>query len=227
MGDLEASLRYPFSGEGWGPKFALGAVLIILGNLLAFIPWVGWILGLGVLFLPAGYAYLSFRDNLRGPGGPLPAWTEWEALARRGFFVFLVFLGYGIVPALVYRLGKALWGSGGIAAFLGVLFLILGVGVGLVTFFFLPMALAFYAREEESLAAAFRWSAIVEKIWMVQREYFVGWLCSLVFFLALLFVEAYFLYVGWILYSAGLFYLSLAASHFFGRVCRAGIEAVR
>ena len=67
----------------------------------------------------------------------------------------------------------------------------------------------------------------MEKIWVVQREYFVGWLLSLVFFLVLLFVKSYFLYVGWILYALGLFYLSLAASHFFGRVCRAGMEAKR
>jgi hypothetical protein len=227
MGDLEGSLRYPFTGEGWGPKFALGGLLYILGNLLGFIPWVGWIFCLLISFLPLGYAYLSFRDHLRGPGGPLPAWTEWEGLFRHGFFVFLISLGYGIIPGLVYRLGKALWESGGFAAFWGVLFLIVGLGVGLVAFFFLPMALAFYAREEETLSSAFRWSGIVEKIWLVQKEYFVGWLSSLAFFLVLLFVEAYFLYVGWILYSLGLFYLSLAASHFFGRICRASMEATR
>jgi hypothetical protein len=153
--------------------------------------------------------------------------VEWEGLFRQGLFVFLISLGYGIIPGLVYRLGKALWESGGFAAFWGVLFLIVGLGVGLVAFFFLPMALAFYAREEEALSSAFRWSGIVEKIWLVQKEYFVGWLSSLAFFLVLLFVEAYFLYVGWILYSLGLFYLSLAASHFFGRICRASMEATR
>jgi hypothetical protein len=227
MGDLERSLRYPLTGEGWGPKFALGVILYILGSLLGFIPWVGWIFGLLISFLPLGYAYKSFRDHLRGAEGPLPVWAEWEGLFRHGLFVFLISLGYGIVPGLVYWLGKALWESGGFAAFWGVLFLILGVGVGLVAFFFVPMALAFYAREEESLASAFRWSDIVEKIWLVQREYFVGWLSSLVFFLVLLFVKAYFLYVGGILHAAGLFYLSLAASHFFGRVCRASLEAKR
>ncbi len=228
MGDLEGSLRYPFTGEGWGPKFALGGILYVLGNLLGFIPWVGWVLCLLISLLPLGYAYLSFRGHLQGSEGPLPAWTGWEGLFRHGFFVFLICLGYGIIPGLVYWAGKALWQSGGfVAAFLGVLFIILGLGVGLVAFFFLPMAVAFYAREDEALAAAFRWSGIVEKIWMVQREYFIGWLCSSGFFLVLLFVEAYFLYVGWILYSLGLFYLNLVAAHFFGRVCRASQEATR
>jgi hypothetical protein len=227
MGDLEGSLRYPLTGEGWGPKFALGGILYILGNLLGFIPWVGWIFGLLISFLPLGYAYKSFRDHLRGSEGPLPAWADWEGLFRHGLFVFLISLGYGIIPGLLYWLGKALWESGGFAAFLGVLFIIPGLGVGLVAFFFLPMALAFYGREEETLASAFRWSGIVEKIWLVQREYFVGWLSSLVFFLVLLFVRTYFLYVGWILYALGLFYLSLAASPFFGRVCRASMEAKR
>jgi hypothetical protein len=215
------------SGEGWGTKFALGAVLCALGELLGFIPWMGWIFALLVYFLPLGYAYRVFRDHLRGTGGPLPAWAEWEGLFRDGFFVFLVFLGYGFIPGLVYGLGRWLWDSGGFAAFLGVLFLILGLGVGLVVFFFVPMAVAFYAREEEALASAFRWSGIVEKIWLVQREYFIGWLCSLLFFLALLFVKSYFLFVGWILYAAGFFYLSLTAAHYFGRVCRGSLEAKR
>ena len=227
MGDLEASFRYPLTGEGWAAKFAFGSILYILSTLLGFIPWVGWVFALLISFLPWGYAYRSFRDHLRGSEGPLPAWTDWEHLFRQGLSVFFITLGYGIIPGLVYWLGMVLWESGGFAVFLGVLFIILGLGVGLVAFFFLPMAMAFYAREEESLATAFRWSGIVEKIWLVQREYFIGWLSGLVFFLVLLFVRSYFLYVGWVLYAAGLFYLSLAASHFFGRVCRASLEAKR
>jgi hypothetical protein len=99
--------------------------------------------------------------------------------------------------------------------------------VGLVAFFLLPMALAFYARQNESFAAAYRWSGIVEKIWVVQREYFIGWLASLILLLVLLFVRTYFLYVGWILHAFGLFYLTLAAAHLFGRLCRQGMEANR
>jgi Ca2+/Na+ antiporter len=138
-----------------------------------------------------------------------------------------VSLGYWIIPGILYWLGKALWYGGGFGAFLGVLFLILGIGIGLVAFFLFPMALAFFSRENESFAAAFRWSGMVEKIWMVQRDYFAGWVATLVFFLVLVFVRAYFLYLGWILYALGVFYLSLVAADFFGRVCRESMEVRR
>jgi len=224
MSDLEKALRYPLGGEGWGTKLAIGGVLYILGSLLGFIPWVGWIFSILLAFIPLGYAYLVFRNYLHGSEGPLPAWGGWGELFTRGLSVFFVSLGYWIIPAILYWLGKILWESGGVAAFLGVLFLILGIGVGLVAFFFLPMALAFYGREEESFGAAFRWSGIVEKIWLVQRDYFIGWVASLIFSLALLLIRVYFLYVGWVLYALGIFYLSLAAAYFFGRVCRVSME---
>ena len=227
MGDLEKALRYPLSGEGWGTKFALGGSLYILGSLLGFIPWVGWIFSILLALIPLGYAYLVFQNHLRGLETPLPAWGGWAELFARGLSVFFISMGYWIIPAILYWMGKVFWESGGVAAFLGVLFLMLGIGVGLVAFFLLPMALAFYGREEESFWAAFRWSGIVEKIWMVQKEYFIGWLASLIFFLALLLVRAYFLYLGWILYALGIFYLTLAAAYFFGRVCRVSMEGRR
>jgi hypothetical protein len=227
MGDLEKSFRYPLTGEGWGPKFAFGGILYVLGSLLGFLPWMGWIFCILIAFLPLGYAYKVFRDHLGGAGGPLPAWADWGELFTMGLFVFLLSLGYWIIPGLIYWLGKALWDSGGFAAFLGVLFIILGLGVGLVAFFLLPMALAFYARQNESFTAAYRWSGIVEKIWVVQREYFIGWLACLIFLLVLLFVRTYFLYVGWVLHAFGVFYLSLAAAHLFGCLCRQGMEANR
>ena len=227
MGDLEKALRYPLSGERWAAKMALGGVLYFLGSLMGFIPWMGWILSILLALIPLGYAYLVFRNHLRGTEGPLPAWGEWGQLFIRGLSVFFISLAYWIIPATLYWLGKFLWESGGFASFLGVLFLILGIGFGLVAFFFLPMALAFYGREEDSFWAAFRWSGIVEKIWVVQRDYFAGWLASVIFFLILLLVRVYFLYLGWILFALGFFYLTLAAGYFFGRVCRVSMEGRR
>ena len=224
MGNLERAFRYPFSGEEWKSKFAFGGVLYILGSMFGFIPWVGGFFWLLVVFLPLGYAYKIFRGSLGGQEGPLPGWGEWGDLFTHGLFVFLISLGYGIIPGILYWAGKALWHGGGFAAFLGVLFIILGIGIGLVAFFLLPMAVAFFARENESFAAAFRWSGMVEKIWMVQRDYFIGWLACLLFFLILVFVRAYFLYVGWILYALGIFYLSLAVATYFGRLCHESME---
>ncbi len=227
METLERSFRYPFSGEDWKARMALGGILYIAASLLGFIPWIGGVLYVLAILIPLGYSYKIFRDRLRGADGfPLP-WGEWGDLFTRGWAVFLVSFGYCLIPAVLYWLGKSLWHGGGIGAFLGVLFLILGVGVGLVAFFLFPMALAFFSMENESFAAAFRWSGIVEKIWMVQREYFKGWVATLICFLGLVLVRSSFLYLGWILYALGVFYLSVVAADYFGRVCREGMEVRR
>ena len=149
---------------------------------------------------------------------------KWGELFRSGFFVFLIFLGYGILPILLFLLGMKLWHIGKFAAFGGVLFIILSLGSGLVALFLLPMALSFYAQEKESFAAAFRWNRIVEKIWVVQREYSVSWLAGAILFLILLFVRTHFLYVGWILFAFGFFYLVLVMAYLFGRICREGLK---
>jgi len=220
MGNLEKALKYPFAGERWGPKFLLGGILNILGAAFGFIPYLGMVFWLLFSFFPLGYAYNIFRNHLQGREESLPNWGRWGELLTRGFFVFLIALGYWIVPGFLYWLGLNLWHGGGVAAFIGILFLILGIGIGLIAFFFLPMALAFYAQEGEFLGAAFQWKGIAEKIWLVQKEYFTGWVAGIVLFLALLFLRTQVLYIGWILYSLGFFYLSLSLACLFGNICR-------
>ena len=227
MENLERSFRYPFSGEDWKAKMAFGGILYILASILGFIPWIGGILYVLVVLIPLGYSYKIFRDHLRG-AGRAPA-----QLGRVGGPFYPRVVRFSHVPRIrdhpgdPVLAGKSSLARRGDWRFLGVLFLILGIGVGLVAFFLLPMALAFFSRENESFASAFRWSGIVEKIWMVQREYFTGWLATLIFFLVLVLVRSYFLYVGWILYALGVFYLSLVAADFFGRVCRESMEVRR
>jgi hypothetical protein len=222
MRNLEKALRSPFSGEGWGAKFVLGGVLCTLASGFGLIPFVGWIFWFLILLIPLGYAYGIFKDRLAGREGFLPPWNGWGDLLYRGFYVFLVLLAYGVVPGFLYWIGDVLWGTGGFAAFFGVLFLILGVGIGLAASFLLPMALSLYATEEEFLTAAFRWDRIVEKIWLIQREYFTAWLVGLILFLAILFIKMHIFFVGWILYAFGFFYLSLVLADLFGAVCREG-----
>jgi hypothetical protein len=222
MGSLEKALRYPFSGEGWGAKFILGGCVCTLASAFGFIPFVGWLLWSILSLIPVGYAYGIFKDRLEGKGDHLPSWFGWGDLLYRGFFIFLIFLAYGLIPGILYAIGDVLWNAGGFAAFFGLLFLILGVGIGFGISFLLPMALSLYAAEGEFFVAVFRWDQVVEKIWLVQREYFTAWLAGLIFFLALLFIRIHVFFVGWILYSFGFFYLSLILAHLFGGVCRGG-----
>jgi len=224
MGNLERALKYPFTGEGWGLKFILGGVLNFLGAALGFIPYLGVFLWLLFSFFPLGYAYKIFRNHLEEREGPLPEWGDWGDLFRRGWYVFLITLGYGLVPGILYWAGLNFWYEGGLAAFVGVLFLILGVGMSFVAFFLWPMALAFYASQGEFLAATFQWKRIIEKICLVQSQYFSGWVAALVLFFALLFLKTQLPYIGWILYSFGFFYLSLSVANLFGKICQEALK---
>ena len=224
MENLESAIKYPFSGEGWGPKFILGGILNFTGAALGFIPYVGIVFWLLFSFFPLGYAYKVFRNHLEEREGPLPGWGGWGDLWRRGGYVFLIALGYGLVPGMLYWSGLNLWYEGGFASFVGVLFLILGVGLSLVAFFLWPMALASYASQGEFLAAAFQWKRIIEKIWLVQSQYFSGWVAGIVLSFALLFLKTQIAYIGWIFYAFGFFYLSLSMAHLFGEICREAIK---
>jgi hypothetical protein len=222
MGNLERALKYPFTGEGWGTRFLLGGCLCTLASALGFIPFIGWLFWCLIALIPLGYSYGVFKDRLEGKGSDLPSWIGWGDYLYRGFFVCLIFLAYGIVPGILYGMGDILWNAGGFAAFFGLLFLILGVGIGLGISFLLPMALSLYATEGEFFTAVFRWNQVVERIWLIQREYFTAWLVGLILFLALLFVRIHILFLGWILYSFGFFYLCLVLAYLFGEICREG-----
>ena len=220
MGNLEKALKFPFSGERWFSKFIVGGFLCTFASLLNFIPFVGWIFWILISLIPFGYGYGVFKDRLGGKGELLPEWNGWGDIAYRGFSAFLIVLTYGIIPAALYAIGDALWLAGGFAALFGVPFVILGVGIGLAASFLLPMAFVMYANQGEYFAAIFRWNQIVEKIWLVQKEYFTAWLAGLILFLALLYLRAHILFLGWILYSFGFFYFLLIVAYLFGEVCR-------
>jgi hypothetical protein len=220
MGSLESALKFPFADPGWKPKLVFGGVLNLIAAALGFVPYIGVLFWVIFSFLPLGYAYKILSEQLQGKEGILPAWEGWEDLFKRGFFVFLVVFGYWVLPGVLYWIGMNLWYGSGFSAFIGVFFLILGFAIGLVAFFLLPMALAFYIQKGEHLTTAFQWKGIVEKIWLVQREYFIAWVASLVLFAALLFLRTQVPFLGWILFAFGSFYVSLVIANLFGKICR-------
>ena len=224
MGILERALKHPFRDPGWGAKLILGGLLYVIAGALGFIPYVGSIFCLLISFIPLGYAYTVFLDRMQSKEGPLPPWGRWGDLFRQGFFLSLIGLGYFFIPGVLYWLGLYLWYDGGFSAFLGVLFLVLGVGIGLVACFLWPMAVAFYAAQKEVLTAAFCWKGIIEKLWLVQRDYFINWLASLVIMLALLYIYSRIHYLGWILFAFGLFYVTLVFAALYGEICRDGAK---
>lgn len=220
MGNLEKALKYPLAYPGWGKKFLIGGGILLLGVLFSFIPYLGYFLCLISSLFPLGYAYRVLQNSISGIEKELPNWENWGSLFSQGFFVFLIALGYGIIPGLLYWLGKNLWYGGGFGAFVGVLCLILGISIGLVSFFLLPMALVIYAAHGELLGTAFHWRTIVEKIWLVQKDYFKGWIAALVLYLAIHFIGLEIPFLGIIIYPFGTFYLTISLAYLFGIICR-------
>lgn len=220
MGNLEKALRNPWGQPGWGMKLLIGGGLNLFGSVLGFIPFVGVFLWFILSLFPIGYAYRVLQNSLLGMSEDLPAWENWGSLFGCGFFVFLICLGYGIIPCFFYWLGKSLWYGGGVGAFIGVLCLILGIASGLVAFFLLPMALVLYASHGELLGTAFHWRSIVEKIWLIQKDYFVGWIAALILLLAVHFFRLEVPLIGLIIYSFLIFYISISLAYLFGNISR-------
>ncbi len=220
MGNLEKALKYPWGQPGWGTKFLIGGILNLLGVVLSFIPLAGIILWFILSLFPLGYSYRVLQNSVLGIREELPAWEKWGSLFGQGFFIFLICLGYGIIPYFFYWLGKSLWYGGGIGAFLGVLCLILGISSGLVAFFLLPMAIVLYASHGEMLGTAFHWRSIVEKIWLIQKDYFISWLAALILLFAVHFFRLGIPFLGLIIYSFAVFYISICLAYLFGIIAR-------
>lgn len=94
--DIGSAFTYMFDDERWVAKIAIGGGLIFVGILLSPI-----LIGL-LLFLPiSGYMLEALKNVRDGRATPLPEWTDWGGLFRKGLIVFLIGLVYNI-PALIF-----------------------------------------------------------------------------------------------------------------------------
>ncbi len=223
---VRAALRFPLLGADWPRKVIMGGATSLLLELLfvglAYLLSEEAAFGVAPLVvalnLPAwGYTLHVYRSTLRWEAGPLPEWKGWMGLLRRGLVGFLIFLAYGLLPLFLLLVGLGLLVRGGVLLFLGMVLMVLGVLAGLVTFFFLPMALARYLLTGR-IDAAFRPGGVWARINEVLVEYVAAYLLSVGSYViaGLLAVVPY---LGPLLWPFVWFYLSLVHAHLFGEIC--------
>lgn len=160
--DIGSAFTYMFDDERWVAKIAIGGGLIFAGILLSPI-----LIGLA-LFLPISGYMLEVLKNVRdGQATPLPEWTDWGGLFRKGLMVFLIGLVYNL-PAIIFSCLSAGINIGmqeadpDLAATLGIAAACLSciqVILSLVANALLPAALIRYA-EYDTFGSAFQFGEI-------------------------------------------------------------------
>ncbi|MFB3817846.1 MAG: DUF4013 domain-containing protein [Candidatus Methylomirabilales bacterium] len=223
---VRASLAFPLAGVDWWRKVAVGGATGLLLELvfvgLAYLVSEEAAFGVAplvvILNLPAvGYILQVYRATLQWEDGALPEWERWPALVQSGLVGFGILLAYGLLPLLLLLTGLGLLVQGGVLLFLGMVVMVLGVLAGILTLFFLPMALARYLAKRR-VELAFHPGAVWDGINAVLVEYVSAYLLSVASYVLAALV-AVLPYVGPLVWPFLWFYLVLAQAHLFGEIC--------
>ena len=214
MVELQKVITYPFKDEQWALK-------ILIGIALSLVPIVN--------FFAVGYAYQVFKAALRKEELFMPEWDNWGDLFINGFKVFVVALCYFFIPLLFLFSAIALLG---VSLFLydegksvehliiiGVFLILVGGLLYLVALVLTPMALALFARGNESFGEAFRLGEIVSRIRSVLGDFFL----SILIMIAMVFIVTICSMIpllGFLISIVSTFYLYyLVYFSLFGSVC--------
>ena len=176
--DLEAAIRYPWTGDRNVERIAIGGLLGLVGFLL--VP---------ILFV-YGYNVRVLRAVSTGETETAPAFDDWGELLSDGLSAFVIVAVYFGIPFLLVAVGfivsffafvaGAGFGGEGTAAaagllgFFGLFAVQLLAGVlFLVAGYLLPGAVAAYVRTDK-LSAAFSPSTV--RTVVTNRDYAIAWL---------------------------------------------------
>jgi len=225
---LREAIEFPFRCPGWTKKLGIGGALsalpafvfTMLGHLDAVdILKSSLICGpLGLLyFLIWGYAFYIFRASYHQEEVRLLVWGRWADLFYRGFVIFVIEIGYGLLPLLLMAIGIGVLYRGGWWLFTGMLLLMIGMLAFLMVGFFFPMGIGQYARWNR-IEAAFYLPSLLRAIRYVLVEYVSLFLISLVDLLALGFI-ATIPFLGPVLSAFVSFYSTLVLARLFGEIC--------
>jgi hypothetical protein len=221
------ALAFPLEDRDWLRKVAIGGALGLA--LQALFVGAGYLfmreatlelspLAQAANFPSLGFVLLVFKGALAAPQAEtMPEWRGWPGLFLRGLVLFVLGLGYGVLPLLVIILGFGLLVSGGVALVLGLVMMLLGMLAGLTFGFFLPMAVARYL-EERRVEAAFNPVAVWSRITKVLPEYVAAYLLGIGSFIVAALVGTV-PYAGVIVWPFLTFYLLVASARLFGGVC--------
>jgi Protein of unknown function (DUF4013) len=206
MIDIKKAFSYPFEDDQWKKKIAIGTVIMIVFglprsfivqnvfNVLISFNTINIIKALiALIFLvPAilclGYLYATFKRVLNNDKPYMPEWSDFRELFFLGLKAFIVILIFYSIPFVLFQIGMYLMHYGLVNdnyALFGVLASAFYYGAGIIVLFvmlILPMAMANYAKSDESFKAVFAFSDILKKIVTVFGDYFVVFVICLLFF---------------------------------------------
>lgn len=211
--DISKALRFPSEDKDW-------IVKVLIGGILLLIPVVN--------FFVFGYLFNILQKAAREGAYEFPAWEGWGNLFGQGFYVFLVYLVYFLIPGILFGIGGGLLGGSFLTGYgfyswssplagLGILFLVLGSVISLVAILIAPMALTVYAATGE-FGQAFNFGEIFSRIGSNTGNYMVAILIYIGFCI-LIGIIAKIPVLGIISIFAS-FYVAVAMSYLLGEVYR-------
>lgn len=218
--DIGSAFTFVFDDQDWIKKLAIGGLIVLAGIITIPI-----LVGFAILLLVSGYM-IEVLKNVRDQNPtPLPEWTDFGALLKTGFFVFVIGLVY-YIPVYVFAC------AGGLVQFLpemtqmdtdvADMMIIVTMCLNCVQFiisflagFVLPAGLIRYA-QTDSLGAAFQFGEIFSFIRTNIGDYIIAVLLSWVASLIGMF--------GLILCVVGVFFTGfwsvLVSAHLYGQLAR-------
>lgn len=199
METITLSLRRPLQDREWLKKIGIGA-------LIGFIP----ILNLSLLGYLLEWIMITSREPENAEFSALPEWKGFGRLLANGLIVFVIILGYSLVPVILLGIGRTMVISGWIYSVLGYLFKFLaGLGSVLMSFI-LPIVLINFAHDGK-IEAAYDIKSIVNKIAVVFPEYLLVYLFSVGLVILVWIIVAILSHIilGYILVTALNFYIGL------------------
>ena len=227
--DIKQGLTYPFRDPGAPLKWVVGV--------LFFFFW--FLLGLPTLCM-AGFAVEAMRQSSDGNDETMPSWDQFGNYGLKGFWAFLIWLGYMLVPIglSIFGLGSALislfagFGHGGaagvkiglLAGGLGVSGIIglTGIALMIAMSFILPAAIARLARTG-SVGEGFNVPAVFGDIMVAPLAYLGIYLLTAVLGMGLGFVFSLIPYLGQLLVA---FYICMVNANLMGQYSRAYLASI-
>ncbi|MCX8082253.1 MAG: DUF4013 domain-containing protein [bacterium] len=177
---------------------------LMIGGIITFFPVFN--------LIPLGYLGKKLKRSIQQDKTPVKWDENIKELFITGIFLFAILISYLIIPFLLMFLGGSLMLtlSGGkifsLFYFRGQILNLLGTITLLIAIYFLPFAICVYL-EDNDIKMAFKLQKIIEKIFLVVREYTITYLIII----GLIFISftIIFLLMNWIaglLFSGFLFF---------------------
>jgi len=208
--DIGKAFKFPFADPNW-------VVKIIIGTVLSWIPIVN--------FFSFGNAYRVFKKVLNKGEPALLEWDDWGGFFMDGLKVFVIYLIYMIVPIILMFAGQgligsamykmAMGGSGGAAMVLGWIIYIIAIILSICLGIIMPMAVAYFAKNNEEFGVVFRFKEIIASVFKVIGDYIL--VIVIAVGVGVVFAVTFMIIIGFVLLPISMFYLMVVFATLYGQ----------